>query len=461
MVLAMRSAIALLLACLSATTNSEELTTEEATAAATAAIDTNADINTPPPSWQYFCFESANQFAAVANKAIFTILPEIDPGGGQKPSTPEPSEEPADRKVQQYPEPEEQTQSWTEKSDVPGEVAADASEVADADEDELTVAAAVAKLASLRGTCYFMRQGYWTYEACPFVSVRQYHSESGGARGTTVHAEFSLGKHATDRDVILEQAIYQQDYTGGTEGRMSQVQFSCPDSWRDEDGITSVTEPTTQQYLITLRVQALCPATGSKLAMKAERTRRETVAARNRREMLKLKKQEEEEKAAGGGGAAAAKAAGAGGGGGGGAAPAPPSTMQIAEMVLPNMRLLSSLRGRCFSMTVDYWTYEFCPQQHVRQFRQEGRKVSTEFSLGVYDRTNDKLTLGVRGKLDSTFVPHAFSQLYDHGTGNRKTTVSAAAHACECIVMLSLSDLSLSLSLLFSLLLTGTRQVRR
>ena len=55
-------------------------------------------------------------------------------------------------------------------------------------------------------------------------------------------------------------------------------------------------------------------------------------------------------------------------------------------------------------MLVGYWTYELCPQQHVRQFRKEGNRVGVEFLLGSYDKRADKVTVGVRGKLDKVFV---------------------------------------------------------
>ena len=46
----------------------------------------------------------------------------------------------------------------------------------------------------------------------------------------------------------------------------------------------------------------------------------------------------------------------------------------------------------------------------VSEFRLEGARVASEFSLGKYEKQQDKLTVGVRGKLPKGLVPHVFTQ---------------------------------------------------
>ena len=114
---------------------------------------------------------------------------------------------------------------------------------------------------ALRGRCFFMRVGYWTYEVCPWRRVRQYHSENAVGGNAAVHSEFSLGSYAKGQDEWDgAKRLYSQRYTQGTDGRGTLVRFVCPESRREEDGIAVVSEPTPKQYQITMRVAALCSA---------------------------------------------------------------------------------------------------------------------------------------------------------------------------------------------------------
>jgi hypothetical protein len=145
-------------------------------------------------TWQYFCFDSEAKFAAVAQKAVFSILPNPD---GSIPNR-------EANAPQQAPEEEEEERETPAKS-------AERAEDADPGNEAVSpLRTATFKLKPLRGTCYFMRVGYWTYEVCPFTSVRQYHSESGGGRSADVHDEFSLGQHIDTRDEYDKQ---QNTYT--------------------------------------------------------------------------------------------------------------------------------------------------------------------------------------------------------------------------------------------------------
>jgi len=202
--------------------------------------------------WQYFCFDSAAAFGRISTTTIFSVLP--DPGGKPPPATPPPPAAPL-----LNPEVKEEADPTAA---APTEAIEAAEEGADEGPSLTPVDRAARHLKSLDGTCYFMRVGYWTYEVCPWKTVRQYHTETGAAGGAAVHNEFSLGKYLSTDDSWNDQtSTYVQQFVQGTEGRGSTVRYMCPDSWRDEDGVVVVHEPRPKQYVVTVRVQALCGAT--------------------------------------------------------------------------------------------------------------------------------------------------------------------------------------------------------
>lgn len=174
--------------------------------------------------WQYFCFAPGTKLAQLGKRVRFTLLPEAD--------TPSPPLPPP------LPTPEEDTPE---------------SPLSGAGDDDTTAPDTLdsvsTRLRPIMGTCYFMRVGYWNYEVCPFTSVRQYHSETGAAGGAPVHNEFSLGSYTPGQDSWNSEAriLTQQFAQGGTEGRSSRVKYLCPDSWREEDGIVMVHEPSPKQ----------------------------------------------------------------------------------------------------------------------------------------------------------------------------------------------------------------------
>ena len=369
------------------------------------------------PTWQYFCHRSAAEFASAATTSVISILPDAASPSSTLRSAAESYQATLPAKAE----------------------AAESASSASSEAAELMSAQQVGPRLEqhLRGTCYFMRSGFWTYEVCPWNSVRQYHSESSGrggrgGRGSTAGAatattsEHSLGSHASALDEYdASQNIYSQRFTAGTDGRSTLVRFLCPESWRDEDGIVLVHEPNPKEYVVNLRVHALCETAGGLSP---------GSAAKRAAPVTEAGKAVAAEAAAAA--AAKAKAAAAASAVAKGAAKKQPAaaadassssssgSVQIAEMILPNMRLLSALRGRCFSIVIDYWTYEFCPQQHMRQFRQDGNRVGVEFNLGKYERAGDKVTVGVRGgsiDRETDLVPHTFAQTYVNGTANRRT----------------------------------------
>ena len=52
---------------------------------------------------------------------------------------------------------------------------------------------------------------------------------------------------------------------------------------------------------------------------------------------------------------------------------------------IPIAKLLEPLGVSCFYRVEGWWTYEFCHRTRVRQFHQEGDKITNEYNLGLFD----------------------------------------------------------------------------
>ena len=82
----------------------------------------------------------------------------------------------------------------------------------------------------------------------------QYHQRMPRVANAAVHSEFSLGTYAKVKMSGTPRSAARSG-TRGTEGRG--LHF-VSESRREEDGIAIVHEPKPKQYLITMRVAALC-----------------------------------------------------------------------------------------------------------------------------------------------------------------------------------------------------------
>lgn len=237
------------------------------------------------------------------------------------------------------------------------------------------------------GTCFFVRLGYWSYEVCPWQTVRQYHVDNlrspaaatPGSANERRTLENLLGKYEPSYDVYTPgERIYSQRYLDGDGGREVTVRYVCRQNARQDDGIATVSEPSERVYLITLQLASVCVDLPASMPAAATSSEQNSVTA-----------------------------------------------SVSADIALSSMRLLEPLEGAaCFYFAKDYWNYEFCPNKSVRQFHEHERRISAEFLLGAYDETADRLVIRSADALPSATEPMvAHHQRYVDGTGGRSVTV--------------------------------------
>jgi len=143
--------------------------------------------------------------------------------------------------------------------------------------DEEKIAAAASRIRSFEGQCATMSAGYWSYTVCPFSGIRQFHVNGKGKPDT----EFHLGTFNQSEELKIPQFLsktgrdfktYTQFYSGGTDGRETQVHFVCrgtaldptPKQRRPTHGnmnVAKITEDPQHSYRVTIATPDLCGLT--------------------------------------------------------------------------------------------------------------------------------------------------------------------------------------------------------
>uniref|UniRef100_A0A7S3ZBF1 MRH domain-containing protein n=1 Tax=Lotharella globosa TaxID=91324 RepID=A0A7S3ZBF1_9EUKA len=175
--------------------------------------------------------------------------------------------------------------------------------------------------------------GYWSYEVCLYKGVTQFHGEQSEDQ----RVSFSLGNYRKDLDdypqldeedaerpsesaesrkirealavETPESVIYAQRYAGGTSGRRTLVQFVCVQQRSRFDG-----------------------APGTVIEVKEPREFHYTITV---------------------------------------ASPHACVSEYSSKSKVPVPKLLTPLKQQCIYMNQGWWNYEFCYNEHVRQFHME------------------------------------------------------------------------------------------
>ncbi len=218
-------------------------------------------------------------------------------------------------------------------------------------------------ISGLRGTCVTKKTGWWTYELCHFADLKQYHEEKGKIDAVqnwklgVVQPPADLGVFSpaastvTNGVTLHTRARVVHPFADGKicdetkKPRAGEVHYECrgsASSKASKPAITEILEPSTCFYHISVHVPALCAIPEFKPPASAMPDSSDSPAA-------------------------------------------------VARLY----------RERCFYRSEGWWTYEFCVNKHVRQFRQQPGKNSAP---GAADPDSPEFYLGhvvaaVRNKL--------------------------------------------------------------
>eukprot|EP01025_Chloroclados_australasicus_P028949 TRINITY_DN2875_c0_g1_i4.p1 TRINITY_DN2875_c0_g1~~TRINITY_DN2875_c0_g1_i4.p1 ORF type:complete len:335 (-),score=37.40 TRINITY_DN2875_c0_g1_i4:268-1239(-) len=130
----------------------------------------------------------------------------------------------------------------------------------------------------LNKVCLYRREGWWTYQYCHKIHVRQFHEEH-----EVLMSEYFLGAYNHSQELNWTKVLQNQNisFQGSTKGdttryaplqydyggeicdltgqpRKTEVRFVCRQDMPDKNSIISIKEPATCQYTFTIAISALC-----------------------------------------------------------------------------------------------------------------------------------------------------------------------------------------------------------
>ena len=270
--------------------------------------------------------------------------------------------------------------------------------------------------------CVILRAGYWTYEVCPFKTIRQYHvpiskrahpdkKERMGKPTENQEGEplFILGKYMPHKDEIVE-GIYTQHFQGGSDNRKSVVSYHCNNiggnAMTDSSNTNaklSIEEPSALNYAITLKTAAVCQENIVVEPTNAENDEMEEVEYE---EVVEVEEEVEVEDD----------------GNNGREAPYSRHESSKKTLVARVQDALKPLKGVCLRFVESWWTYELCVGGKIRQFHAEKKSnnqddvITMEFTLGKYDKQRN-LNMASDGTAVAKVHPYSkFLQYYGKGT---------------------------------------------
>lgn len=129
-------------------------------------------------------------------------------------------------------------------------------------------------LASLKGTCLYRMESWWTYEFCFGQGVRQFHQDPQTGQRLS---EFWLGRFdatVSALSVVPETKLVKQMFVGGTvcdlngASRSIEVRYLCNDKASGVTFVGELQEPSTCAYQLSIVTPLVCELVGTKPATK-------------------------------------------------------------------------------------------------------------------------------------------------------------------------------------------------